>query len=199
MRGKGYSNKMISNRKDSRKILKASPSTNDVVFGRGLRIQNHPGNIHYRKVIRAKALEYAFAQSRDERDNVVNTIMTLIPGRFLTLCDENYYELEQDVVMFKIKQACRDCKNKIMAAESRTNKCSYHTEQQNRAAAPKYCSGKKDINQVGHYQNKTRNDNTRLMNIKEAPPSPIAHGKQSPEVSESDMTKLLDICKGLSS
>ena len=90
-----------------------SPTKHDVVFGKGVRIQNLPGNVHYRKIIRDKAfLDYSNAKSRERKDGIVNAVIEVIPGRFLAKNEDDgkFYALEKEVVRTKIKQAIRDCK-----------------------------------------------------------------------------------------
>ena len=64
-----------------------TPSSNDVLNGRGGGTNNHPGNVEYRKLIAEKKEEYA-ASTKGDKANIRNRIVQKVrdsdpPGRFL--------------------------------------------------------------------------------------------------------------------
>jgi hypothetical protein len=65
-------------------IAITTPSSNDVLWVKGLRAQRHPGNIQYRNIIQEKVFEYSDADKRSEKDNVALSVFNRVRGRFLT-------------------------------------------------------------------------------------------------------------------
>ena len=69
------------------------PGPNDVLFGKGRNINNHPGNIHFREFIVKNKARYILAtrgeKSRVAMDVVMEWRALDPPGRFLTNVDDN--------------------------------------------------------------------------------------------------------------
>jgi hypothetical protein len=90
------------------------PSTNDVISGRGPKIQNHPGNVNYRKVIESRRMHYVQATKNYVKDQLARQVYSIIikmnpPGRFLKKDrDGMYYIQDEQVIIVKIKQALRE-------------------------------------------------------------------------------------------
>ena len=91
-----------------------SPSSNDVLFGKGHNIHNHSGNKHYRQIVDGKKQLYAMATKTIDKKTISHQVLQTIkglnpPGRFLKKSnDGKYYEQDDDTVVTKIKQALRE-------------------------------------------------------------------------------------------
>lgn len=100
-----------------------NPTSNDVLCGRGKRVNAHIGNVHFRDIVRKHKLRY-LATSKVEKSqiagDVVNEIRTLVPpGRFLkadTKCPSLWSDIGDDKAKKKAGQALRED-----APEFRTN------------------------------------------------------------------------------
>jgi hypothetical protein len=96
--------------------MKLSPCPHDVIFGRGYKIVNRPGNQRYLKLVESLKAEYDDAPCRVKAQfsiHVMHTIHNLSPpGRFLTKDKESgdWKELETLLIVKKIRQAFRDFK-----------------------------------------------------------------------------------------
>jgi hypothetical protein len=97
--------------------MKLSPCPHDVIFGRGYKIVNRPGNQRYLKLVESLKAEYDDAPRPGVKAqfsiHVMHTIQSLSPpGRFLTKDKESgdWKELEARFVVRKIRQAFRDFK-----------------------------------------------------------------------------------------
>jgi hypothetical protein len=175
----------------------SSPSSNDVLFEKGLRAYNRPGNIHYRQVIRDKALEYNLATTHYEKDEIAYSVLPLIPGRFLKQKDGDYHVVDQKVVITKIKQAIRDCKKNIpVEITSYTNQeiNSKPLDFRPNLDQPTSTQHRKDLNKIPVQP--TSNINQEIN----SEPSDFRPNPDQPTnaLSRKDLNKLLDICKNLS-
>ena len=95
--------------KAKKKVTKAYD--NDVIFEKGRRIHRHPGNIHYRNILRGNELGYHATTKRIIKDTIAHSIYNQVSGRFLTRMNDGTYEIvSQENVILKIKQAFRDRK-----------------------------------------------------------------------------------------
>ena len=64
------------------------PTTNDVVKGRGVPIQNHPGNRQFRKIVADRKAQYALMKKTCDKEAVAIQVLKDVqnqtpPGRFL--------------------------------------------------------------------------------------------------------------------
>ena len=91
------------------------PSKNDVLFGRGQKIQNHPGNVNYRRIIESRRIHYVQAKKTYVKDQLARQVYSDVggkmnpPGRFLKKeRDGLYYIQDEQVTIVKIKQALRE-------------------------------------------------------------------------------------------
>ncbi len=97
------------------------PDTHDVLYGRGKNVSSHPGNVYFRKLVKAIKVEYVAAPKHQKyyyAELVVQTIKNLNPpGRFLqrkknTSADADEGELFYDVgdkeAINKARQALRE-------------------------------------------------------------------------------------------
>ena len=88
----------------------------DVLYGRGLFVQNHPGNVRYRKVVQSRKEQYAMMTTTNDKNAVARQVLQDIkmlypPSRFLMKKSEtSAWELVQDEtsILTKIKQALRE-------------------------------------------------------------------------------------------
>jgi hypothetical protein len=90
------------------------PNPNDVLRGRGVPTQNHPGNKYFRKVVASRRVQYALMTKIEDKDAIANQVLIAIqsqkpPGRFLEPTGNGEYHLLNRVfAMKKIKQALRE-------------------------------------------------------------------------------------------
>ena len=173
-------------------IAITTPSSNDVLWVKGLRAQRHPGNIQYRNIIQEKVFEYSDADKRSEKDNVALSVFNRVRGRFLTRDAEDgkYYVTSQEMAIVKIKQALRDRKNKTKNPESRSMGTSRVPK-----PAPAATSKKKCTSIAGGKDKKSKNK----TELQSRPLSLNHHSSLSKAggVLDKDMMKVLDICKHL--
>jgi hypothetical protein len=100
------------------------PHPNDVVFGRGNNIANHPGNLLFREFVLQEKDTYGAAPRQVKAviaGRVVERILKLSPpGRFLEIGDDGrYYDVDPHRVFEKTCQACRERKwSRASAARS---------------------------------------------------------------------------------
>lgn len=114
-----------------RKIILEPPKEFDIVMGRGKRINNHTGNIHFRKLAREYIEEFAKSESITGKKNevarkLVKKVDTL-GGRFLrhvtafTASGEhmNGWEvIEGDVVFTKARRTLRHTASSVLKKQS---------------------------------------------------------------------------------
>ena len=91
------------------------PAANDVLKGRGVPIQNHPGNQYLRKVVADRRAQYAIMTKSADKEAVAVQVLKQIqsrtpPGRFLGKNEEDgsYYLLDRKEALNKIKQLFRE-------------------------------------------------------------------------------------------
>lgn len=101
----------------------------DVIYGRGNRLKNHPGNMYYRSLIKA-IREYYVIFPKDKKRLVSKIIFDSIknqdpPGRFLTEThDGQFMELEVEDTLRKISQCLREKQSEIKSSSRRKKKLS---------------------------------------------------------------------------
>ena len=90
------------------------PNPNDVLKGRGVPIQNHPGNQYFRKVVASRKTQYALMTKLEDKEAIANQVFIAIQsqtpqGRFLEPTGNGEYRLlDRKSIMRKIKQALRE-------------------------------------------------------------------------------------------
>ena len=119
-KGKWYveQNLIIKHEKTSQQIIESKsnmkPTTNDVLKGRGLPIQNRPGNRYFRKIVANREAQYALMKRTCDKEAVAMQVLNDVqnqtpPGRFLDQrVDGSYFLLDREATLRKIKQALRD-------------------------------------------------------------------------------------------
>jgi hypothetical protein len=116
---------------DSGKVSKANLTTNagvqDVILGRGLAANNHPGNQVFRKIIQERKREYSSSSRRQLKDNISKEIFNVFQSkgvRFLRevktieeadnlgltypLKSRTWLIVDDETIVHKIKQALRE-------------------------------------------------------------------------------------------
>jgi hypothetical protein len=99
------------------------PHLTDVLAGRGLQMNHHPGNIAYRALLESKLDKYDNARATDEKFHITVDVMTEVGamgGRFLTRDPTNDWWVpitDQEVARLKVSVAFRDLR-KISKAKS---------------------------------------------------------------------------------
>jgi hypothetical protein len=94
------------------------PTSSDVLKGRGVPIQNHPGNRYLRKVVADRNPQYTLMSKSADKEAVAIQVLKAIqdqtpPGRFLEKKEDGSYSLiDQRAALAKIKQAFRDADKK---------------------------------------------------------------------------------------
>lgn len=92
------------------------PNVNDVLSGRGGRINNHEGNVHFRTLVAKVKLQYLSRQTKKPDKaviaaNIVDQVRKLDPpGRFLKECPDTglWYEVGDERARRKAGQALRE-------------------------------------------------------------------------------------------
>jgi hypothetical protein len=93
------------------------PRPMDVVFGRGRRCQDHPGNIHFQKLVQSRRLQYRQAKRKEKMllvqqviQGVVTGSATTAGGRFLRHVGSSWYEesFTSDAVVQKVAHCLRE-------------------------------------------------------------------------------------------
>jgi hypothetical protein len=93
------------------------PRPTDVVFGRGRRCQDHPGNIHFQKLVQSRRLQYQQANRKEKMllvqqviQGVVTGSATTAEGRFLRQVGSFWYEecFTSDAVAQKVAHCLRE-------------------------------------------------------------------------------------------
>jgi hypothetical protein len=160
------------------------PSNNDVMFEKGLRTQHHPGNIHYRKIIREKAVDYSLAETRNEKDMIAHWALQQMRGKFLTRHDDGTYcVLSKEKVISKIKQALRDRRKQERLNLEDSSKASITA-----TSSKKEVIRKKAAREQSHAEAKI----TRKI-----PKNANRVSSSSRVTLDKDMKRLLEICKNL--
>ena len=91
------------------------PFQNDVLAGKGNRVQNHQGNKNYRAIIVKWKPDYAKTKEHTEKDvvayNVLKELKSLSPpANFLIKLEDHWYPMDEAAIIQKIKQALREKK-----------------------------------------------------------------------------------------
>lgn len=105
----------------------------DILYGRGLFIQSHPGNKRYRKVVQNRKTQYAMMTTTQDKNAVAIQVLQDIkmlnpPSRFLVRrndagsSDEWSLVQNESSILTKIKQALRENPAKNIAARSKSTK-----------------------------------------------------------------------------
>ena len=110
------------------------PNVNDVLSGRGGRINNHEGNVHFRTLVAKVKLQYLSRQTKKPDKaviaaNIVDQVRRLDPpGRFLKECPDTglWYEVGDERARRKAGQALREdgpeIKGEMMVVEEEKHK-----------------------------------------------------------------------------
>ena len=82
------------------------PSDNDVLSGRGGRINNHSGNIHFRKLVTEEKAKYISLNKKMDKKYIAIDIVDQIrklepPGRFLKKDGLHWYEIGMYCIIFE--------------------------------------------------------------------------------------------------
>jgi len=99
----------------------------DVIYGRGNHLKNHPGNQHYRILIKALK-DYYLQFPKDKKKKIGKLVYDSIkgqcpPGRFLAeIQGRQYVELRFEDALRKISQCLRENKAKAKVASPRHRK-----------------------------------------------------------------------------
>ena len=176
-----------------RQIMKAmpiiTPSTYDVVFEKGLSFQNHPGNVHYRKVIKEKAADYNLAETRMEKDMIAHWALQQIHGKFLIRTKDDkvglyiFTVVSKEKVISKIKQALRDRRKQQPNIEDFSSK----------ASTKAISMTKENLKRNGRRDERRDESHTEARKSKYMSKNTFSStGRLDP-----DMKKLIDICKNL--
>ena len=86
------------------------PGNRDVLMGRGKRVLESPGNVHFRYLLQLHRNQYE-AVSKFEKTLVIEVILQKIResgGRFLTQGDDGWTEVDDDLARNKIGHAFRN-------------------------------------------------------------------------------------------
>jgi len=89
------------------------PSDNDVLSGRGGRINNHSGNIHFRKLVTEEKAKYISLNKKMDKKYIAIDIVDQLrklepPGRFLKKDGLHWYEIGDERARKKAAQALRE-------------------------------------------------------------------------------------------
>jgi len=92
-----------------------APAMNDILLGRGARVNQHPGNINFRRIIQLYKDNYiterANAQKHSIKTEILQKIKTLSPpGRFIIQDSDSmlWHDVGEDVARRKVSQALRE-------------------------------------------------------------------------------------------
>ena len=106
----------------------ATPTSHDVLSGRGGAINSHPGNAVFREWVRERKNRYNLARTKAEKARVANEVIDLVrnqnpPGRFLQRDSSSmtggvswWVEVDEAKAMAKTSQALREGAPSIRAA-----------------------------------------------------------------------------------
>ncbi|KAL7492749.1 hypothetical protein ACHAWT_001810 [Skeletonema menzelii] len=113
--------------KSSKNITMVEPTPGDILLGRGVRINNHPGNEAYREIISANAAAYA-ASTKSEKTNMSTKIVAQLlhsnpPRRFLEKSEETgkWQHVPLKKAVTKTSQALRDVARAAAKIDSNTS------------------------------------------------------------------------------
>lgn len=99
------------------------PHKNDVLFGRGGGINNHPGNRNYRNIVHEYKEDYTLSTNKQDKTDISNKVIALVhmlkpPGKFLARCKHDpslWEEVSVAEAIKKTSQALREGAPKIRA------------------------------------------------------------------------------------
>jgi hypothetical protein len=97
-----------------------SPTPNDVLFGRGKAIKEHPANIALHRLAGERMLEYEMS-SRYEKTVTASEIMATIKerhGRFLKMEGDNWVEVNSEVAREKVSHVFRSQRRRIVTSSA---------------------------------------------------------------------------------
>lgn len=102
-----------------------NPTSHDILGGRGIAVQNHPGNRYYHKAIKREQPTYASLKKTADKNALANHVLCIIqnrspPGRFLVPKENGYVLMSKNSALEKIKQALREGKSIIPCKRSPT-------------------------------------------------------------------------------
>eukprot|EP00553_Chaetoceros_curvisetus_P015303 CAMPEP_0204645620 /NCGR_PEP_ID=MMETSP0718-20130828/3182_1 /ASSEMBLY_ACC=CAM_ASM_000674 /TAXON_ID=230516 /ORGANISM="Chaetoceros curvisetus" /LENGTH=134 /DNA_ID=CAMNT_0051667611 /DNA_START=200 /DNA_END=604 /DNA_ORIENTATION=- len=100
----------------------AVPHPHDVLCGRGKSANNHPGNVHFRSMIKNVKVMYVSCRKRNKKDfsyAIVQSIRNMDPpGRFLKkdIKTNLWHDIGDKHALTKSRQALREGAPKVMEA-----------------------------------------------------------------------------------
>ncbi|KAL3805899.1 hypothetical protein HJC23_007860 [Cyclotella cryptica] len=95
--------------KDDTSYIKAEDVTDDdVICGRGGKVNNHPGNKRFRKLIHQHKLEYLRATKQEKPMVAMKILQKVKPGRFLVKLPGGFVESDDERSREKASQALRE-------------------------------------------------------------------------------------------
>ena len=99
-------------------MKKIQPTHNDVLKGRGKRINRHPGNIQFLNIVIRMRQQYAFAPTMREKQIYAKRVLDELlqmdpPGRFLSpagkkVKNEEWIAMSEQAALIEIRQALRE-------------------------------------------------------------------------------------------
>jgi len=128
------------------------PSDNDVLFGRGGRINEHPGNKKFRAIVNTYKNHYNNQRSKREKRKIINEVIDRIMsmgGIFLEKGPSgNYIEQKREKAFKKTSQALREGapkKRRINAKQTVQSACTLHKMESRRACGSNFFVDKKKV------------------------------------------------------
>lgn len=128
------------------------PSDNDVLFGRGGRINEHPGNKKFRAIVNTYKNHYNNQRSKREKRKIINEVIDRIKsmgGNFLEKGPSgNYIEQKREKAFKKTSQALREGapkKRRINAKQTVQSACTLHKLESRRACGSNFVDKKKVV------------------------------------------------------
>jgi hypothetical protein len=97
-----------------------SPTPNDVLFGRGKAIKEHPANIVLHRLVDERMLEYEMS-SKWEKTVTASEIMAMIKerhGRFLKMVGGNWVEVDSEVAREKVTHVFRSQRRRLITSSA---------------------------------------------------------------------------------
>jgi len=128
------------------------PSDNDVLFGRGGRINEHPGNKKFRAIVKTYKNHYNNQRSKREKRKIIDEVIDRIKnmgGNFLEKGPSgNYIEQKREKAFKKTSQALREGapkKRRINAKQTVQSACTVHKMESRRACESNFLDKKKFV------------------------------------------------------
>ena len=149
-----------------------NPTSNDVIKGRGVPTQNHPGNRYFRQLVADRKPQYALMQKTAEKEAIAIQILKAVqsqtpPGRFLDKRDNgSYYIVDRKVVLVKIKQALREGRGQMIKS-SGTKPATSKPSRKALKPPPKTCGNSKRASNTSNSSSKhyTNDDFNRMLDL----------------------------------